>query len=62
MNRSLDDIIKEEKPEVVAEAKRIAESILETINQTAQGLNKAGVMDKSTLREFDKLTKEPQEK
>ena len=30
-------------------------SILEAVHETATGLHKAGVMDKVTLREFDRL-------
>lgn len=31
------------------------DSILDAIHETAEGLHKAGVMDKRTLREFDAL-------
>ena len=30
-------------------------AILETVRETAKGLHKAGVMDRVTLREFDRL-------
>ena len=34
-------------------------SILETIHETADGLHRAGVMDKKTMREFDALCLPP---
>lgn len=36
-------------------AKRTESDILRTVHKTAAGLYRAGVMDKSTLREFDAL-------
>lgn len=33
--------------------------ILEAVHETAKGLNKAGVMDRVTLREFDQLCLPP---
>jgi putative transcriptional regulator len=33
--------------------------ILDAVHQTAKGLNKAGVMDQVTLREFDRLCLPP---
>ena len=33
--------------------------ILETVNETAKGLHKAGVMDAKTMREFDALCLPP---
>lgn len=35
--------------------------ILEAVHETAKGLNKAGVMDRVTLREFDQLCLPPVE-
>lgn len=37
----------------------MANSILEVVHKTAKGLNKAGVMSKQTLREFDALCLPP---
>jgi len=37
----------------------MADSILEVVHKTAKGLNKAGVMRKQTLREFDALCLPP---
>ena len=36
-------------------------AILEAVHETATGLNKAGVMDQVTLREFDRLCLPPVE-
>ena len=36
-------------------------AILEAVHETATGLNKAGVMDQLTLREFDRLCLRPVE-
>lgn len=35
------------------------DSILKTVHKTAKGLNKAGVMDDKTMREFDALCLPP---
>ncbi|WP_414515206.1 hypothetical protein [Nostoc sp. PCC 9305] len=34
-------------------------AILEAVHETATGLNKAGLMDQTTLREFDSLCLSP---
>ncbi len=39
--------------------KKNQSAILEAVHQTAQGLHRAGAMDKTTLREFDRLCLPP---
>jgi len=34
-------------------------AILEAVHETAQGLHNAGIMDKTTMREFDQLCLQP---